>query len=110
MKTLNPSGALLPLVAQLKACPTQDSSFSEKLLLEAWERFKHTGWDRGTEPAPAVMAALVLHDENIARLLNTAERMQLLALSTVALERFQEKTNPPNQLGKSIAASLKETI
>ena len=110
MKTSTSSGALLPLVAQLKACPTQDSSFSEKLLLEAWERFKHTGWDRGTEPTPAVMAALVLHDENIARLLNAAERVQLLALSTVALERYQQKINPPNQLGKTIAASLKESI
>ena len=103
------SGVLRPLVARLKACPTQDNSFSEKLLVEAWERFKHTGWDRGTEPTPAVMAALVLHDENLARLLNTAERMQLLALSTVVLERFQERTNPPNQLGKTIAATLKES-
>ena len=110
MKIPTPSGALLPLVAQLKACPTQDSSFSEKLLLEAWERFKHTGWDRGTEPVPAVIAGLILHDENIARLLNTAERVQLLALSTVALERYQQKTNPPTQLGKTIAASLKESI
>ena len=110
MKTPTPSGALLPLVAQLKACPTQDSSFSEKLLLEAWERFKHTGWDRGTEPTPAVIAGLVLHDENTARLLNPAERVQLLALGTVALERYQRKVNPPNQLGKTIAASLKESI
>ncbi len=110
MKTPTHSGTLLPLVAQLKACPTQDSSFSEKLLLEAWERFKHTGWDRGTEPTPAVMAALLLHDENLARLFNAVERVQLLALSTVALERYQEKTNPPNKLGKTIAASLKETI
>ncbi len=31
-------------------------------------------------------------------------------LSTVALERYQQKTNPPNQLGKTIAASLKESI
>ena len=68
-----------------------------------------TGWERGTEPAPAVIAGLVLHDENIARLLNVTERAQLLALSTVALERYQEKTNPPNKLGKTIAASLKET-
>ena len=110
METPTPSGALLPLVARLKACPTQDNSFSDKLLSDAWERFKHTGWDRGTEPTPAIMAALVLHDENITRLLNPAERVQLLALSTVALERYQQKINPPNQLGKTIAASLKESI
>ena len=110
MKTPIQSGALLPLVTQLRACPSHDSSFSEKLLLEAWERFKHTGWERGTEPAPAVMAGLVLHDEQVARLLNAAERAQLLAQGTLALERYQEKTNPPNKLGKTIAASLKETI
>ena len=110
MKTPTPSGALLALVTQLRACPSHDSSFSEKLLLESWERFKHTGWERGTEPTPAVIAGLVLHDENMARLLNVAERAQLRALSTVALERYQEKTNPPNKLGKTIAASLKETI
>ena len=104
------AGVLRLLVAQLKACPTQDSSFSDRLLDEAWERFKHTGCNRGTEPTPAVMAALVLHDENLARLLNAAERVQLLALSEAALERYQQKTNPPNQLGKTIAASLKETI
>jgi hypothetical protein len=109
VKTPIPSGALLPLVAQLKACPTQDSSFSEKLLTDAWEQFKHTGWDRGTEPTPAVMVALVLHDEHVAKLLNTAERVQLLALSTIALERYLEKSNPPNQLGKTIAATLKES-
>ena len=109
MKTPTPSGALLPLVALLKACPNQDNSFSEKLLLEAWERFKHTGWDRGTEPTPAIMAGLLLHDENLARLLNAAEHVQLLALSTLALERYLANTNPPNQLGKTIAASLKET-
>ena len=104
------AGVLRLLVAQLKACPTQDTSCSEQLLLEAWERFKHTGWDRGMEPTPAVMAGLILHDENTARLLNPAERGQLLALGTLALERYQQKTNPPNPLGKTIAATLKESL
>ena len=104
------AGVLRLLVAQLNACPTQDSSFSDRLLAEAWERFKHTGWDRGMEPNPAVMAGLILHDESLARLLNAAERVQLLALSTVALERYQQKTNPPNPLGKTLAATLKESL
>ena len=104
------SGVLLPLVAKLRACPSLDSSFSEKQLLEAWERFKHTGWDRGTEPRPAVIAGLLVQDEDIARLLNVAEHTQLLALCALALERYHQKTKPPNQLGKTIAASLKESI
>ena len=110
MKTSTSSGALLPLVAQLKACPTQDSSFSEKLLLEAWERFKHTGWDRGNLPTTSVMAGLLVQDENVAKLLTSKEHTQLLGLCSTALERYQRKVNPPNQLGKTIAASLKESI
>ena len=103
-------GVLRPLVAQLKACPSQNNSFSEKLLFEAWERFKNTGWERGSYPSPAVMAGLVMHDQHVADLLNAAERSQFYALSTVALERYQQKANPPNQLGKTIAATLNESI
>ena len=99
---------LLPLFARLKACPTQDTSFSAKLLAEAWERFNYTGWDRGTEPGPSVIAGLLLHDPSVAKLLTPAERGQLLALCDTALTRYHEKTNPPNHLGKLIAATLKE--
>ena len=103
-------GPLLPLVAKLKACPSLDSSCSEQQLLEAWERFKHTGWDRGTEPRPAVIAGLLVRDEDIARLLTSTEHAQLLALCALALERYHQKTKPPNQLGKTLAATLKESI
>ena len=105
-----PSCPLLPLVARLKACPTQDRSFSEQQLREAWERFKHTGWDRGTEPRPAVIAGILVQDEDIGRLLTSTEHAQLLALCALALERYHQKTKPPNQLGKTIAASLKESL
>ena len=105
-----PSNPLLLLATQLKACPTQDSSFSEKLLVEAWERFKHTGWERGGLPTSSVIAGLLVHDENVAKLLTSTEHMQLLALCSTALERYHEKANPTNQLGKTLAATLKETI
>ena len=52
------------------------------------------------------MAALVLSDEeDFAQLLNEAERSQMLALAKAALERYQQKTNPPNKLGKHCRAS-----
>ena len=109
MKTPTKSRVLLPLVAQLKACLSLDNSFSQKTLIETWNCFKQLSPEQGDEITPALMAGLVLYDEQqFARLLNEAERSQLAALGKVALERYQQKTNPPNQLGKTIAASLKE--
>ena len=103
-----PSSPLLLLATQLKACPTHDTSFSEKLLAEAWERFKHTGWERGSLPTASVIAGLLVHDENVAKLLTSEEHTQLLGLCSNALERYHEKANPPNQVGKTLAATLKE--
>ena len=100
---------LLPLVEELKACGSRDNRFSEKLLVEAWNGFKQTDPEHGDEITPAVMAGLVLADEeDFAQLLTEAERSQMLALAKLALERYQQKTNPPNKLGKIIAAALKE--
>ena len=104
------TNALLPLVAKLRACPSQGSSFSEKKLIETWGCFNQLAPEHGDEITPAMMAGVVLYDEEqFAQLLKEAERSQLVALSKMALERYQQKTNPPNKLGKIIAAALKET-
>lgn len=109
MTTPAKPSALLPLVAKLKACPAHDNRFSEKMLVETWNGFKQIDPEHGDEITPAVMAGLVLCDEeDFAQLLNEAERSQMAALARVALERYQQKTNPPNKLGKIIAAALKE--
>lgn len=102
---------LLPLVAILKACPSHDHGFSQKLLVETWGGLKRTDLERGDELTPSIMAGLVLYDEEeFAQLLNAAEHAQLAALAQTALERFQGKSNPPNKLGKTLAAALKEKI
>ena len=103
------SGALLPLVEKLKACPAHDNSFSGELFREAWKCFTQSDSEEGDEPTPAMLAGLILYDEQFARLLNEAERAQLSALARVAWERYQDKTNPPNKLGKIIAAAVKES-
>ena len=98
------------MLAKLKACPSHDSSFSEKMLVETWGCFRQLAPEHGDEITPAIMAGLVLYDdEQFAQLLNEAERSQMLALAREALERYQQKTHPPNKLGKIIAAALKET-
>jgi hypothetical protein len=109
MSTPAKAGALLPLVTKLKTCPARDSSLSRKLLAESWQGFKETDLEHGDEITPAVMAGLILFDEEqYAQLLDGAERAQLAALAKPALERFHEKTSPPNKLGKTIAAAIKE--
>jgi hypothetical protein len=108
MTTPAKPGALLTLVEKLKACPAHDNSFSGELLLQTWASFQQADPEEGNEPSPAILAGLILYDEQFARLLNEAERARMTALARVAWERYQEKTNPPNKLGKIIAAALKE--
>jgi len=106
----DPANPLLLLATQLKACPTQDGRFSDQQLFEAWERFKLTGWERGNLPSAAVIAGLLVMDPTVATLLTSVEHAQLLELCSTALERYHEKAHPPNPLGKTIAATLSESI
>jgi hypothetical protein len=97
--------ALLPLVTKLKSCSTQHNGFSKELVRGAWEGFKDA-WRPGSKVTPAVIAALVIHNGTFGLLLDEAENAQILALSKLALERFEQKSNPPNKLGKALAAIL----
>lgn len=104
------TGRLLPLVMKLKACPSRDQSLSPEELIKTWNSLKQTDPANGDEITPAVMAGLVLFDgKQFAQLLNKAERSQLAVLAAVALERYLQKINPPNKLGKTLAASWKES-
>lgn len=101
---------LLPLVAKLRTCPSRNSGFSDKMLIETWENFKQLDLEHGDELVPSIMAGLILYDkEQFAPLLNEVEQAQMLALAAKALERFQQLTHPPNKLGNVIAAALKES-
>jgi len=103
------SNTLRRLFTQLKECPSGYNRFAGEMPRQTWERFKQVAWEPEDELTPAVMAGLILYDETFAQLLNEAERSQMLALAGNALERYRQETNPPNQLGKIIAASLEES-
>lgn len=103
-----PVHPLLPLVQELRNCPSRDTSLTEKSLRDAWDQFKADGWTPGAYPPFSVLAALVLYDEVTATLLTTEEHGRLLALGELALTRYRERTQPPNQLGKLLAATIKE--
>jgi len=97
---------LLPLVAALKQCPTHNSNISREMFIEVWDQLVREDVTPFTKPALPVMAALLLHDDDFARLLNEAENLQLTALVQLAQDRFEQQTNPPNKFGKLIAGCI----
>jgi len=97
------------LSQRLQACPTLDICINPKLLAETWSAMRRLDPEHGDEVTPALLAALILFDdESFGSLLNDTELTQLAALARTALDRYQLKINPPNQPGKLLAASLKE--
>jgi len=58
---------------------------------------------------PALLVSLILFDvESFSALISDAEFTQLEAIGRSALDSYQLKTNPTNQPGKLLAATLKE--
>ena len=102
--------SLQPLVARLRTCPTHETNLSRELFIECWDELHRDDITTLVKPTIPILAALVLHDERFAALLNGAEQAQLLNLIKLALERYEQQTQPPNKLGKLIAGILKEQI
>ena len=99
---------LQQLFTRLKACPAHDTSLSRERFLEGWDRLRREDITPLINPTAPIMAALVLSNDTFASLLLETERAQLLALVNVAIDRYDQKTNPPNQLGKLLADIIKK--
>ena len=97
------------LVQRLKDCPTVEAGISPKLLHETWSSFRRLDPEHGDEVTPALLVSLILFDvESFSALISDAEFTQLEAIGRSALDSYQLKTNPTNQPGKLLAATLKE--
>ena len=96
------------IVATLKACPSHHASVSRERFIEGWAELCREDVTPFIKPTVPVMAALVLHDDRFTALLNEAEQSQLKALVQLALDHYEQQTNPPNKLGKLIAGLIKE--
>ena len=96
------------LVATLKACGTHHASVSRERFIEGWTELCREDVTPFIKPSLPVMAALLLHDDRFRQLLNGTEQLQLKALVQLALDRYQQQTNPPNKLGRLIAGIIKE--
>ncbi len=110
MTAPTPTHPLQPLFARLQACPSRDPGITEQRFLETWGALKTVAPEHGDTITPALVAGVMLYDpETFAPLLNAAEHAQLTALGKVALERYLQLTNPPNTLGKLLAAVKEPT-
>jgi len=99
---------LLPLVAKLKACPAHEASVTRERFLACWDALHREEVTHLIKPTDSIMAALVLKEARFAQLLTTAEHAQLLALVNLAIDRYDQQTNPPNKLGKLLAGIIKK--
>ena len=96
------------IVATLKACPSHHASVSRERFLEGWAELQREDVTPFIKPTVPVMAALVLHDDRFTALLNEAEQSQLKALVQLALDHYEQQTNPPNKFGKLIVGLTKQ--
>lgn len=104
------NGKLLPLFKKLTTCPSRDDRITEKRLIETWNCLREINLQQGAEVTPSILIAVVLYDdEQFAELLNEAEHTQLFALARAVFDRYKQFTQPANLLGKTMAASLKES-
>jgi hypothetical protein len=108
MNNLTKQKRLLPLVAQLGCCTARDGIAIREAVSEAWEVLRRESFSPMSKPSSAVMAAVVINSKLIGRLLTNAERVDLLKLADLALERYEQQTNPPNKLGNLIASIVRE--
>ena len=96
------------IVATLKACPSHHASVSRERFIEGWAELCREDVTPFIKPTVPVMAALVLHDDRFTQLLNESEQSQLKALIQLALDRYEQQTNPPNKLGRLLVGLTKK--
>jgi hypothetical protein len=96
------------IVATLRACPSLHASVTRERFQAGWNELCREDVTPLIKPTVPIMAALLLHDDRFASLLNSSERDQLDALIQLALDRYEQQTNPPNKLGRLLTGLIKE--
>lgn len=100
---------LSTLVARLKECPARDTSLAPKHLLEGWNELRMEEVPPDEKPSLTVMAVLLLGDVRFKPLLTDSEHEQLLHLVDLAIDRYEQRTQPTNKLGKLLAGILRKS-
>ena len=98
------------LVRNLKLCPTLETTINPKLLHETWSSFRRLDPEHGDEVTPALLVALILHDEeSFAELLTEAQLDQLHIVAGQAMQQYELAIKPKNQVGQLLAATIQES-
>ena len=97
------------LVQRLKECPTAEATITPKLVNEIWDCMRDIKPHSGDEVTPAMLVALILHDEeSFAELLTAAQLDQLHIVAGQAMQQYELAIKPKNQVGQLLAATIKE--
>lgn len=97
------------LVRELKLCPALDTPINPKLLHETWSGFRRLDPEHGDDVTPALLVALILHDEeSFAGLLTEAQLDQLHIVAGQALQQYELAIKPKNQAGRLLATTIKD--
>jgi hypothetical protein len=99
---------LLSLVAELQRCGSRNGQAMQQTVSEVWETLRRDAIGESNPPSRAALAAVVVQSKVAAQLLTADEHEQLLALADLVLDRYEQRTKPPNKLGKLIAGIVKE--
>jgi len=98
----------LPLVAQLRRCPTHAATVSREQFIAAWQELQRVDVTPFLQPTVPILAALLLSDDRFTGLLDESESAQLNDLVELALNRYDQQTNPPNKLGRILSGLIRK--
>jgi hypothetical protein len=97
------------LVRNLKLCSTAEATITPKLVNEIWDCMRDIKPQQGDEVTPAMLVALILHDEeSFAELLTEAQLAQLHLVAGQAMQQYELAIKPKNQVGQLLATTIKE--
>jgi len=106
---MNAKNSYQLLVQNLQLCPTAEATITPKLVNEIWDCMRDIKPQSGDEVTPAMLVALILHDEeSFAELLTEAQLDQLHIVAGQAMQQYELAIKPKNQVGQLLATTIKE--
>lgn len=107
---MNAKDSFKLLVQNLKCCPTAEATITPKLVNEIWDCLRDLKPKQGDEVTPAMLVALILHDEEaFAELLTEAQLDQLHIVAGQAMQNYELVIKPKNQVGQLLTTTIKES-
>jgi len=107
---MNAKDSFKLLVQNLQLCPTAEATITPKLVQEIWDCLRDINPQQGDEVTPAMLVALILHDEEaFAELLTATQLDQLHIVAGQAMQNYELAIKPKNQVGQLLTTTIKES-